>query len=62
LGGVNDHGRAKALGYLQTIFIEIDHNDLGWRVELSGQQFRQSDWPGSDNGNRAPRLDFTQSG
>ena len=40
---VDGRGGAEALGDLKPVVVEIDHDDLGRRVELRRQQRRESD-------------------
>ena len=47
---------AEALGDFQAIVVEIDHDDLGRRIELRGQQRRQPDRAGADDRHGVARL------
>ena len=49
---------AEALGHLEAIVVEIDHDDLGRRVELRGEQRREPDRPRADDRHGASRLDL----
>ena len=53
VGAVDGRGGAEALGDLKAVVVQIDHDDLGRRIELRGQQRRQADRPGADDGHGA---------
>src|SRR5690606_27946090 len=50
--------RTEALRHIQTVLIEIDHDDLRPRIELRGVKRRQTDRPGTDDGVRSAGLYF----
>lgn len=43
---------------VQTIVVEIDHDNLGGEIELGGQQGGQADRPGADDGHGRARSDL----
>ena len=53
---VDDRRGAEALGHLEAIVVEIDHDDLGRRIELRGQQRGEPDRPDADDRHGAARL------
>ena len=56
VGAVDGRRGAEALGDFEPIVVEIDHDDLGGGVELRGEQGREADRPGADDGDGAARL------
>ena len=50
--------RAEALGDLQAVVVEVDHDDLARRIELGGQQGGQTDRSGADDGHGGAGLDL----
>ena len=54
-----DCRRAKTLGDVEAIIVEIDHDDLSGRIELRRQQRRETDRAGTDDRDAAARLDLT---
>jgi hypothetical protein len=55
---VDGRGSAEPLGDLQAIVIQINHDDLGRRIELRGQQRGKTYRPGPNDGDGAARLDL----
>ena len=55
---VDGRGGAEALRHFKAIIVEIDHDDLGRRVKLRGQQGGKPDRPGADDRDGAPRLNL----
>ena len=47
---------AETLRHFKAIVVEIDHDDLGRRVELGGEQRREPDRPRTDDRHGAARL------
>src|SRR5690606_42087895 len=47
--GVNAMRRSHCFGELESVVIDIDHDDIGRRIELSGQQAAHADRAGTDN-------------
>ena len=58
VGAVDGRGRAEALGHLKPVVVEIDHDDLGRRVELRRQQRGEPDRSGADDRHGAARLNL----
>ena len=56
VGAVDGRGGAEAFCDFQAVVIQVDHDDLGRRVELRRQQRRQADRPRTDDGDGAARL------
>jgi hypothetical protein len=46
----------KRLAISRRIVVEIDHDDLGRRIELRGEQRGEADRPRADDRDRASRL------
>ena len=42
--------------HLEPVLVQVDHHDLGGRVELRGEQRGEPDRPGPDDGDRVSRL------
>ena len=51
-------GGAEALRHFQAIVVEIDHDDLGGRIELRREQRGEPDRPGADDRHRRTRRDL----
>src|SRR5882724_575435 len=58
LGAVDGRRGAKAPGDVQTVVVEVDHDDLGRGIELRGEKGSESDRARTDDRDRAPRFDF----
>src|ERR1035437_5548488 len=56
---VDDVRCAEARRNREALVVQIDHDDLGGRVELGGEQRSEPDRPRSDDRYRAPRRDLT---
>ena len=56
VGAVDGRRGAEALGDLQAVVVEIDHDDLGRRIELRRQQRGEPDRSGADDRHGVPRL------
>ena len=56
VGAVDRRCGAEALGDLQAIVVEIDHDDLGRRIELGGEQRGQPDRSRADDRDGASRA------
>ena len=56
VGAVDGRRRAEALGHLEAVVVEIDHDDLGRRIELGGEQRGEADRPRADDRHGAARL------
>ena len=56
VGAVDGRRGAEALRHFKAIVVEIDHDDLGRRVELRGEQRGEPDRPGADDRHGAARL------
>ena len=55
---VDDRRGAEALRHFKAIVVEIDHDDLGRRVELRREQRGEPDRSRADDRHRAPRLNL----
>ena len=51
-------GGAETPGYLETVVVEVDHDELGRRVELRREQRRQANRTRAHDCHRRARLDF----
>jgi hypothetical protein len=56
VGAVDGRRGAETLRHVKAIVVEIDHDDLGRRVELCSQQGGESNRPRADDRHAAPRL------
>jgi hypothetical protein len=52
-------GGAEALGHFKAIVVEIDHDDLRRRMELGGEQCRESDRSGANDRHSISRRDLS---
>src|SRR5664280_1061984 len=58
VGAVDDRRGAEALGYFKAIIVEIDHDDLTRRVELSGEKCSEPNRPRADDRHGTPRRNL----
>ena len=42
-------GGSNSFGKFQSVIIDIDHDDIGWRIKLRGEQGTHADRAGTDN-------------